>query len=50
MEQRFIELTFQQNGNRLTIQAPTRPADAPPGFYMLFVLEFGGHAVDRAHR
>ena len=44
-EQRFIELTFQQNGDQLSIQAPTRAGDAPPGFYLLFVLEFGGHAV-----
>ena len=31
MEQRFIELTFQRSGNQLTVQAPTRAADAPPG-------------------
>jgi YVTN family beta-propeller protein len=42
MEQRFVELTFQANGNRLAVQAPTRAADAPPGFYMLFVLDANG--------
>ncbi len=41
-EQRFIELTFQQSGAQLTIQAPTRAADAPPGFYLLFVLNSAG--------
>lgn len=42
MEQRFIELTFEQVGNGLRVQAPTRAADAPPGFYMLFALNAAG--------
>ena len=42
MEQRFVELTFQQNGIQLMVQAPTHAADAPPGFYMLFVLNAAG--------
>jgi YVTN family beta-propeller protein len=42
MEQRFIELTFTSNGGRLMVQSPTRAADAPPGFYMLFVLDSAG--------
>ncbi len=41
-EQRFVELTFQQNGDRLAAQAPTRATDSPPGFYMLFVLNPAG--------
>ncbi len=41
-EQRFIELTFQQNADLLTIQAPTHAADAPPGFYLLFALNSAG--------
>jgi YVTN family beta-propeller protein len=41
-EQRFIELTFQQNGDELSIQAPTKAGDAPPGFYLLFVLNSAG--------
>ena len=41
-EQRFVELTFQQNGDRLVAQAPTRATDAPPGFYLLFVLNSAG--------
>ncbi|MEP7244402.1 MAG: galactose oxidase-like domain-containing protein, partial [Gammaproteobacteria bacterium] len=42
MEQRFVELTFTRNGPRLNIQAPTRAADAPPGYWMLFVLNEAG--------
>jgi len=42
MEQRFVELTFAASGNRLSVQAPARAADAPPGFYMLFVLDANG--------
>ncbi len=41
-EQRFVELTFQQNGDRLVAQAPTRATDAPPGFYLLFALNSAG--------
>ena len=41
-EQRFVELTFQQDGNRLVAQAPTRATDSPPGFYLLFVLNSAG--------
>ena len=42
MDQRFIEATFTASGNRLMVQAPTHAADAPPGFYMLFVLNSSG--------
>ena len=42
MEQRFVELTFNATGGQLAVQAPTRAADAPPGFYMLFVLDASG--------
>ena len=42
MEQRFIELTFNSAGSQLTIQAPTRAGIAPPGYYMLFVLDASG--------
>jgi YVTN family beta-propeller protein len=42
MEQRFVELTYQQNGSSLRVQAPTRAADAPPGFYMLFAFNAAG--------
>ncbi|HKU12797.1 MAG TPA: PA14 domain-containing protein [Steroidobacteraceae bacterium] len=42
MEQRFVELTFVRSGSRLRVQAPTRAADAPPGFWMLFALNESG--------
>ncbi len=41
-EQRFIELTFQQSGGGIAIQAPTRAADAPPGYYLLFLINSSG--------
>jgi len=41
-DQRFVELTFQQAGSRLTVQSPTRAADAPPGHYLLFALSPDG--------
>ena len=41
-EQRFLELTFQQAGSRLTVYSPTRAADAPPGHYLLFALNPAG--------
>jgi YVTN family beta-propeller protein len=42
MEQRFIELTFTRSGSQLRVQAPTRAADAPPGFWLLFALNENG--------
>ena len=42
MEQRFVELAFSANGGDLRVQAPTRAADAPPGFWMLFALDGAG--------
>jgi YVTN family beta-propeller protein len=42
MDQRFVELTFRVQGNQLAIQAPSRATDAPPGFYMLFVIDSAG--------
>ncbi len=42
MEQRFTDLTFAAAGGRLAIQAPTRAADAPPGHYLLFVIDNAG--------
>ncbi len=42
LEQRYVELTFQRSGNRLTVRAPTRAVDAPPGYYLLFVINQAG--------
>ena len=41
-EQRFIELTYQQNGSLLSVQAPVKAGDAPPGFYLLFAFNSSG--------
>ncbi len=53
MDQRFQDLTFQRNGTQLSVQAPTRAALAPPGYYLLFVLDSAGVPSERqdpAHR
>src|SRR6185503_19488792 len=42
MEQRFLELPYVRNADVLTVQAPARSIDAPPGFYLLFVLNSAG--------
>lgn len=42
MEQRFLDLTFSGSGPRLAVQVPTRGADAPPGYYMMFVFNEAG--------
>ena len=42
MDQRFIDLTFSGSSGQITVQAPSRAADAPPGHYMLFVLDANG--------
>ena len=42
MEQRFVELTFQTHGSTISAQAPTRAVDAPPGYYLVFVIDAAG--------
>jgi hypothetical protein len=42
MGQRFVELAYSSHGNQLLVNAPSRAADAPPGFYMLFALDAAG--------
>ena len=42
MEQRFLELGFSANGGSLSVQAPARATDAPPGTYLLFVIDSEG--------
>ena len=38
MDQRYVPLAFSINGTRLSVQMPTRATDAPPGYYLLFVI------------
>jgi hypothetical protein len=38
MEQRIVGLTFAQNSGALTVNYPPGPNVAPPGYYMLFLL------------
>ncbi|MFL5861219.1 MAG: fibronectin type III domain-containing protein [Solirubrobacteraceae bacterium] len=42
MDQHFVPLTFTQNGAGLTVQAPSGGTYAPPGHYMLFILNSNG--------
>jgi len=42
MEQRIVGLTFTQNSGALTVNFPPDPNTAPPGYYMLFLLNNAG--------
>jgi hypothetical protein len=42
MNQRFMDLAFTKSGNNLTVTAPANANLAPPGTYMLFVLNAQG--------
>lgn len=42
MDQRFMDLDFQQSGDRLTVSGPRNAKIAPPGQYMLFVINDRG--------
>ncbi|MFL5373007.1 MAG: galactose oxidase-like domain-containing protein, partial [Myxococcales bacterium] len=42
MNQRFNRLTFTATANAVTAHAPDRPEIAPPGHYLLFVLDGSG--------
>ena len=42
MDQHFVPLSFTQSGSSLTIQPPSGGTYAPPGHYMLFVLNANG--------
>jgi hypothetical protein len=39
MDPGFLELDFTRAGSMLTVAGPRRAADAPPGYYMLFVID-----------
>jgi len=40
--QRYIPLSFTQGSGQLTVQAPSNPNTAPPGYYMLWILNGNG--------
>jgi hypothetical protein len=42
MDQRYVPLTFTTNGTQLSVQMPTNPAEAPPGYYLLFLIDDAG--------
>jgi hypothetical protein len=42
MDQRFLELPFTASSGTLFVQAPANAADAPPGYYLLFVFDDQG--------
>lgn len=43
MEQRYVPLPFTQvDGNTLQATVPTNPNEAPPGYYMLFLVDGNG--------
>lgn len=42
MEQRFMELPFTRSGPTLRINAPASAALAPPGMYLLFIIDADG--------
>ena len=42
MDQRFLELSFNSANGSVFSRAPMRAADAPPGYYLLFVIDDHG--------
>ena len=49
MNQHFVPLSFTAGSGSLNVTMPSSAADAPPGHYMLFILNKPGHSVDRPH-
>ena len=41
-DQRFLELGFQRGSDSITVQAPANANLAPPGYYMLFLINNAG--------
>jgi hypothetical protein len=41
-EARFFELGFSQNGSNLNLSTPASRAEAPPGYYLVFVFDQDG--------
>lgn len=42
MDQRFIDLSFTKGAGALTVQSPANANSAPPGYYMLFIVNTSG--------
>jgi Domain of unknown function (DUF1929) len=42
MEQRYVPLSYSAGGGGITATAPSNPNIAPPGVYMLFILDSNG--------
>ncbi len=42
MDQRFIPLTFTAGAGSLAVQSPANANIAPPGYYMLFIVNMTG--------
>ena len=42
MDQRYLQLPFTANGGSLTVQTPANANLAPPGYYMLFIVDTTG--------
>jgi NADPH-dependent ferric siderophore reductase len=42
MSRRYVPLDFVADGDRLLLQAPAHGALAPPGWYMLFLVDHAG--------
>ncbi len=47
-DQRYVGVTYTQNGKTLTVTAPPGPTVAPPGYYMLWVINNAGRPCTRA--
>lgn len=44
MDQRFVELSFRAVApGQLEVRMPSNPGDAPPGYYLLSVIDAAGH-------
>ena len=50
MNQRFVDLSFSQSGNALTVSSPQSGSYAPPGYYLLFILKGGVPSISRIVR
>ena len=47
-DQRYVALDFIQRGNQLAVTAPPNGSIAPPGYYMLWVIDANGNPCERA--